>query len=71
MTREFGYKLCMKRDHDLPVCVMPLCVMPLCVMPVCVFPLCVMPVCMMPFRDRSLFIAWGGAEDFGGDHMVF
>ena len=23
-----------------------------------------------PIRDRSLFIAWGGAEDLGGDQMV-
>ena len=22
------------------------------------------------FRDRSLFIAWGGAEDLGGDQMI-
>ena len=22
-------------------------------------------------RDRSLFIAWGGEEDFGGDHLIF
>ena len=22
-------------------------------------------------RDRSLFIAWGGSEYLGGDHMVF
>ena len=22
-------------------------------------------------RDRSLFITWGGSEDFGGDHLIF
>ena len=22
-------------------------------------------------RDRSLFITWGGSEDFAGDHLIF
>ena len=25
---------------------------------------------LIEVRDRSLFIAWGGAEDLGGDQMV-
>ena len=25
----------------------------------------------IPLRDRSLFITWGGSEDFGGDHLIF
>ena len=27
--------------------------------------------CGLFLRDRSLFITWGGAEDFGGDHLIF
>ena len=27
--------------------------------------------CSQLFRDRSLFITWGGSEDFGGDHLIF